>query len=61
MAETPTTEAGIDLDRFEMSDGVAGYLRDNPISSDRFFVLMARKAALEAPNVRVSATPAKSD
>lgn len=34
----------------EVSDGVAGYLRDNPNERDRFFDLMAQKAALEAPN-----------
>ena len=34
----------------EISDGVAGYLRDNPNCSDRFFDQMAKKAAMETPN-----------
>ena len=56
MAETRS-----ETDAFELSDGVAGYLRDNPHSSDRFFNLMAQKAALEAPNKRATANPVEAD
>lgn len=45
----------------EVSDGVAGYLRDNPKGSDRFFDLMAHKAALEAPNKDAQKAPLRAD
>jgi len=45
----------------EVSDGVAGYLRDNPNERDRFFDLMAQKAALEAPNKGAPKTPLRLD
>lgn len=45
----------------EFSDGVAGYLRDNPNERDRFFGLMAQKAAMEAPNNDAQKTPLRAD
>jgi len=45
----------------EFSDGVAGYLRDHPIERERFFDLMAQKAALEAPNEGAPKPPLRLD
>jgi len=44
------TEIGKGVECVEVSDGVAGYLRDNPNGQIRFFDLMAYKAAMDTPN-----------
>lgn len=45
----------------EVSDGVAGYLRDNPNERERFFDLMAQKAAMEAPSKDTQKSPLRAD
>lgn len=41
---------------FEFSDGVAGFLRDNPRGEDRFFEIMARKPDSDIPNTLVASS-----
>ncbi|MEM1046221.1 MAG: hypothetical protein AAGL24_08720 [Pseudomonadota bacterium] len=38
----------------EFSDGVAGFLRDNPRGQDRFFEIMAKKPDSDVPNTLVA-------
>ena len=45
----------------DVSDGVAGYLRDNPNGRERFFHLMAQKAAMEAPGDGAVTLPCRTD